>query len=334
MNNARAFLKVKRRELTLRPGCERIQDYKDVFIPPSPEHSAGQASRCMDCGTPFCHWGCPAGNHIPEWNALMGSGRWMEAYKLLSSTNNFPEFTGRLCPAICEHACVLGINDEPVTVRENELAVTEYALRRGIEAPRPAKTGKKVAVIGSGPAGLAAADELNKAGHSVSVYEKKDKIGGMLRYGIPDFKLEKNILDRRIRMMEEAGIKFITGAECGKNPCMEFLRVEYDALCMAGGCESARDLILPGRELSGIYFAMDYLTMTNKKIAGEITAAESFIDAKNKKVVVIGGGGHRVRLRGYRQQAEGRLDNTDRDPSPPPPRQDRQTTLAAVRRYF
>ncbi len=287
MKDAKAFLRVKREEARSRPVSSRIRDYAEVHIPRPPETSARQASRCMDCGTPFCHWGCPAGNRIPEWNSLLTAGRIEEAFMLLQSTNNFPEITGRLCPALCEHSCVLGIDEEPVTIRQNELEITEQAFKKGLLKPSPPgrRTGRRIAVAGSGPAGLAAADILNKSGHSVTVYEKADAPGGMLRYGIPNFKLDKNVLDRRLEVLEAEGIKFITGEEAGEN-----LIEEFDAVCLAGGCRRPRDLDIPGRGLPGVYFAMDYLSAANRKARGEIMPSMENVDAGGKKVVIIGGG--------------------------------------------
>ncbi len=231
-----------------------------------------QASRCMDCGTPFCHWACPLGNYIPEWNDLVYNQQWRRAYELLSAINPMPEVPARICPALCEYACVLDVNDDPVTIRENELAVIEYAFKHGLVRPKPPKkrTNNKVAVVGSGPAGLACAVELNKAGHKVTVFEQDDKIGGLLRYGIPDFKLDKKLLDRRIKIWQQEGIAFITNKNIIKPPA------DFDAVCLATGCCTARDLKVPGRKLSGINFALDYLVKE--------------INTKGKKVVVIGGG--------------------------------------------
>ncbi len=279
MGKPRGFLEVKREEAAYRPVCERIKDYSDVVKPRPDRVSIDQSSRCMDCGTPFCHWGCPIGNYIPEWNDLVTNQQWERAFELLDATNPMPEVTGRVCPAHCEFACVLGINDDPVTIRENELAVIEHAFKQGWLVPRPPhhRTGKKIAVIGSGPAGLSAAAQLNKMGHSVTVFEQDDKIGGILRYGIPDFKLEKWILDRRIEIWEKEGIKFKTGVRADSR-----LISEFDAVCLAIGCRTPRDLKIPGRELEGIHFAMDYLVQSNKKTG--------LINAKGKRVVVIGGG--------------------------------------------
>ena len=246
----------------------------------------------MDCGTPFCHWGCPIGNYIPEWNDLVFHGHWKRAYELLDATNNLPEITGRICPAPCEYACVLGINDDPVTIREDELSIIEQAFKKGLIEPKPPKkrTAKQIAIIGSGPAGLSCAAQLNKAGHNTIVFEKDDKIGGILRYGIPDFKLEKWILDRRIKLWEKEGIKFKTGINVGQDIKASEFKKEFDAICLAGGSRAARDLNIEGRQLKGIYFAMDYLIQSNRRIAGEKIPSDKLIDAKNKKVVVIGGG--------------------------------------------
>lgn len=292
MGKPGAFLKIGRQTGEYRPVCERVKDYRDISVKRPLSQSKEQASRCMDCGTPFCHWGCPIGNYIPEWNDLMFMGRWKKAFELLEATNSMPEITGRLCPAICEHACVLGINDDPVTIRENELVVAEEAFKKGFIKPRPPKerNGRKVAIIGSGPAGLSCAARLNRAGHSVTVFEKDDKIGGILRYGIPDFKLGKWILDRRIKIWEKEGIEFKTCLEIGKDYPMSKLTEEFDAVCLAGGSRTPRDLKIKGRELDGIHFAMDYLTQSNKRVAGEKVAKDKLIDAKDKKVVVIGGG--------------------------------------------
>jgi len=292
MGDVKGFLLVKRETAKYRPVCERIKDCREVSVLPEAQDSQKQASRCMDCGTPFCHWGCPVGNYIPEWNDLVFRGQWQKAFELLSATNNFPEITGRICPAICEYACVLGINDQPVTIRENELAIIEYVFKNGQIKPKPPKkrTRHKVAIIGSGPAGLACADQLNKAGHKVTVFERDDKIGGILRYGIPDFKLEKYILDRRLKIMSKEGVKFKTEVEAGKDISMRELKKEFAAICLAGGSRSPRDLKIEGRDLKGIHFAMDYLVQANRKLAGEKIAAEKLIDAKGKRVVVIGGG--------------------------------------------
>lgn len=292
MGDMRGFLKVKREPMKYRPVCERVKDYCEVSALRPDTASEEQASRCMDCGTPFCQWGCPIGNYIPEWNDLVFHKQWKKAIDLLQATNNFPEITGRLCPAVCEYACVLGINDDPVTIRENELAIIEHAFRNGLIKPHPPKkrTDKKIAVIGSGPAGLACADQLNKAGHNVVVYEKYDKPGGILRYGIPEFKLEKRIIDRRIEILKKEEIEFKTGVNVGIDLPVSKLKKEFDAVCLTGGSREPRDLKIEGRELKGIYFAMDYLTQANRRASGETIPVDKLIDAKDKQVVIIGGG--------------------------------------------
>jgi len=292
MGDIKGFLKIRRQTAQYRPACERVKDFQEVLVPRPDDKSREQGSRCMDCGVPFCHWGCPIGNYIPEWNDLMFRGLWKKAIEALHATNNFPEITGRLCPAACEYACVLGINDDPVTIRENELAIIEHAFKRGWIRPDPPKgrTGKKIAVIGSGPAGLACADQLNKAGHKVTVFERDDKAGGILRYGIPDFKLDKSILDRRLEILKKEGIGFKTSVDAGVDYGISKLKKGFDAIVLACGSRVSRDLDIPGRELEGIHFAMDYLIQSNKKAAGMKIQSGKTIDAKGKKVVVIGGG--------------------------------------------
>lgn len=292
MGDIKGFLKVKRQATEYRPVCERVKDFCEVSLLRSDASSKEQASRCMDCGTPFCHWACPVGNFIPEWNDLVFAGKWQKAFELLQATNNLPEITGRLCPALCEFACTLGINDDPVTIRENELSVIEYAFKNGLIQPRPPKkrTEKRVAVIGSGPAGLSCADQLNKAGHKVVVFEKDDKIGGILRYGIPDFKLEKRVIDRRLKFLKKEGIEFRTNVLVGEDYKAQKLRKEFDAICLAGGSRVPRDLNIEGRDLGGIHFAMEYLVQANKRVMGEEFSSDKIINAKDKRVVVIGGG--------------------------------------------
>ena len=273
-----------------RPVDERVKDYFEVYEPFPEENVRTQAARCMDCGIPFCHTGCPVNNIIPDWNDLAYRNEWKEAIRVLHSTNNFPEFTGRICPAPCEAACVLGINEPPVTIKLIEKTVVEHAWREGWIQPEipETRTGKRVAVIGSGPAGLAAAQQLNRAGHSVVVFEKADRVGGLLRYGIPDFKMEKNVLERRLDQMTAEGVEFRTKAHVGQNIPVEDLRKEFDAILLAGGAEQPRDLRVPGRDLKGIHFAMDYLPQQNKRVAGD--AVSNQILATGKHVVIIGGG--------------------------------------------
>ena len=275
---------------TRRPVAERVSDFFEVYQPFPEEKVRIQGARCMDCGVPFCHTGCPLNNIIPDWNDLAYRGRWREAIRILHSTNNFPEITGRICPAPCEAACVLGINEPPVTIKQIEKTIIERAFREGWIHPEPPKTltGKRVAVIGSGPAGLAAAQQLRRAGHEVTVFEKNDRVGGLLRYGIPDFKLEKRVLDRRLEQMTEEGVKFQVNAHVGVSVPVEDLRKEFEALLLAGGAESPRDLRVPGRELNGIHFAMEFLPQQNHRVAGD--TVPNGILATDKHVVIIGGG--------------------------------------------
>lgn len=292
MGDLRGFLKLSRQVGTCREVCERIKDFKEVAKIPSERQSQEQASRCMDCGTPFCHWGCPIGNYIPEWNDYMFRGNWKEALVLLDATNNLPEITGRVCPALCEYSCVLGLNDDAVTIRENELALIEFGFKNGLIKPRliTQRTGKEIAIIGSGPAGLSCAAELNKAGHKVTIFERDNLAGGILRYGIPDFKLEKYLLDRRINIWKEEGIIFKTRVNVGVDYPADKVLSEFDAICLAGGSRVPRDINIEGRNLKGIYFAMDYLTQSNRRLTDEKIPKEELIDAKDKRVVVIGGG--------------------------------------------
>ncbi|MCB8998806.1 MAG: glutamate synthase subunit beta [Bacteroidales bacterium] len=292
MGDPKGFIKIQRKEAGNRPIPERIYDFSEVEQTLNTEDRKLQASRCMDCGIPFCHWGCPVENIIPEWNDAVYKGEWKRAIDLMHATNNFPEFTGRICPAPCEHACVLNIENNPVTIRENEAAIAEYAFSEGYIKPQPPKirSGKKVAVIGSGPAGLAAADQLNKAGHLVTVFERADAIGGLLRYGIPDFKLSKVVIDRRLDILQQEGIIFKTGIEVGKDLSAGELLDSYDAICLTVGATKPRDLPVEGRQLSGVHFAMEFLTQQNKINKGETVSPEDRISAKDKHVLVIGGG--------------------------------------------
>ncbi|MDD5775538.1 MAG: glutamate synthase subunit beta [Candidatus Omnitrophica bacterium] len=292
MGDPKGFMKIKRTAVAYRPVRERIGDFSPVALLREDSISEEQASRCMDCGTPFCHGACPLGNLIPEWNDLVFRGRWERALELLSATNNLPEVTGRICPALCEYACVLGINDDPVTARENELGIVEYGFKKGLIRPRRVqrRTGRNIAVIGSGPAGLACADQLNRAGHRVTVFERDTRCGGILRYGIPDFKLDKRVLDRRLKIWEREGIRFRAGTHAGVDvPAAKIIK-GFDAVCLAGGSRQPRDLAVAGRELKGIHFAMEYLIQSNRRAAGEHNPADIAIDASGKSVVVIGGG--------------------------------------------
>ncbi len=291
MGKVDGFIKIKVDKPTPRDPKERIADYKEIYPPLDTEHVKQQSARCMDCGVPFCHHGCPLGNLIPDFNDAVYNNDWKAAIDILSSTNNFPEFTGRICPAPCEASCVLSINNKPVTIEYIEKAVAETAFDKGyIKANPPViRTGRRVAVVGSGPAGLAAAVQLNKAGHWVTVFERSDRIGGLLRYGIPDFKLEKSILDRRLRLMEEEGIVFRTQANVGVNVSAHNLKDEFNAIVICGGASAPRDLPIPGRHLDGVHFAMDFLTQQNQRNAGDQLTPKNIL-ANAKDVVVIGGG--------------------------------------------
>ncbi len=291
MGQIDGFMKFDREMPKSRDPKERIKDYKEVYNPLDKEKVKQQAARCMDCGVPFCHNGCPLGNNIPDFNDAVYNGKWEEAIKILSSTNNFPEFTGRICPAPCEASCVLSINNKPVTIEYIEKTIAEQAFEKGYLKPTPPKqrTGKRVAVVGSGPAGLAAAAQLNKAGHWVTVFERSDRIGGLLRYGIPDFKLEKHVIDRRLRLMEQEGVVFRTNAHVGVNISAKHLQDEFDAIVMCGGASAPRDLPIPGRNLKGVHFAMEFLSQQNKRVAGDNIFAEEIL-ATDKNVLVIGGG--------------------------------------------
>jgi len=283
------FIEHARSKPPARPVTERIGDYRHVYYAYPAEDLTRQASRCMDCGIPFCHQGCPLGNLIPDWNDLVYRDNWKAAIERLHQTNNFPEFTGMLCPAPCEGSCVLGINKDPVTIKSIELAIIDRAFDEGWMVPRPPanRTWKKIAVIGSGPAGLAAADQLNRAGHSVTVFEKSDRIGGLLRYGIPEFKLEKRVLNRRLDLLSAEGVVFRTRVNVGEDFAAADLRREFDAVLLAGGAGQPRDLNVPGRELKGVHFAVDYLTQQNRHCEGD---EMPWINATGKHVIIIGGG--------------------------------------------
>jgi glutamate synthase (NADPH/NADH) small chain len=286
------FLEHQRETPTRRPAAERINDWFEIYQPFPEEKSQTQGARCMDCGIPFCHTGCPLNNLIPDWNDLVYLGRWREAARELHATNNFPEFTGRLCPAPCEAACVLGIHEPPVAIKSIEQAIIERAFEEGWIHPEPApsRSAKSVAIVGSGPAGLAAAQQLARLGHSVTVYEKADRIGGLLRYGIPNFKMEKRFIDRRLEQMTAEGVEFVTGAHVGVSVSIDQLRRDHDAILLANGAEQPRNLDTPGRELSGIHYAMEFLTQQNRRNQRDHVPAEGAILATGRNVVIIGGG--------------------------------------------
>ncbi len=288
MGDSKAFLTIHRQEAGYRPVHERITDFGEVEQTLNTNDRKRQASRCMDCGVPFCHWACPLGNKQPEWQDALYRGKWQEAFEILSNTCDFPEFTGRICPALCEKSCVLKLScDEPVTIRENEAAIVEVAFREGYIKPIiPKRNGKKVAVVGAGPAGLAAANQLNQKGYTVTIFDKAHAPGGLLRYGIPNFKLNKNIIDRRIKLLKEEGIIFEMGVEVN----LQKLPEGFDAYCLCVGAETPRDLTIPGRELKGIHFALEMLSQQNSLLDGITFTKDQLVNAKGKKVLVIGGG--------------------------------------------
>ncbi len=290
MGKSTGFLEYAREAPQRRPVAERVNDWFEIYRDFPVDKLQQQGARCMDCGVPFCHTGCPVNNIIPDWNDLVYRGRWREAVRVLHSTNNFPEFTGRICPAPCEAACVLGIIEPPVAIKQIEKNIVDRAFAEGWIRPEPplVRTGKRVAVVGSGPAGMAAAQQLARAGHAVTVFEKSDRIGGLLRYGIPNFKLEKHLIDRRLEQMTAEGVEFRTSADVGGNVPIEDLRKEFDAIVLAGGAGQPRDLPVPGRDLAGIHFAMDYLPEQNRVCEGD--AVPHQILATGKRVVIIGGG--------------------------------------------
>jgi glutamate synthase (NADPH/NADH) small chain len=292
MGKVTGFLEIEREQPTRRKADERIHDWFEIYQPFSEENQRAQGARCMDCGVPFCHTGCPVNNLIPDWNDLVYNNRWEVAIRRLHSTNNFPEFTGRICPAPCEAACVLGINQPPVSIKLIEKSIVERGWNEGWIHPEPPEqsTGKRVAVVGSGPSGLAAAQQLRRAGHSVTVYEKNDRIGGLLRYGIPNFKLEKHVIDRRIEQMRAEGVNFIVNAHVGVNVPVESLASQYEAILLCGGSEHPRDLNIPGRELKGIHFAMEFLPQQNHRNEGDTVDPSIAILATGKRVLIIGGG--------------------------------------------
>ena len=292
MGKLKGFIEIDRQKQASRDVAERVRDWQEVYLPYADGDLRAQGARCMDCGIPFCHQGCPLGNLIPDWNDLVYRDQWKAAIERLHKTNNFPEWTGRLCPAPCEGSCVLAINRDAVTIKSIEMQIVERAFEEGWIRPEPpaARTGKTVAVVGSGPAGLAAADQLNRAGHRVTVFERSDRIGGLLRYGIPEFKMEKRFLDRRLDILAAEGVEFRPNTDVGVTVTAESLRRGHDAMLLAGGAGQPRDLKVPGRELSGIHFAMDYLTLQNRRCEGDTIGDDEFITAKDKRVVIIGGG--------------------------------------------
>jgi glutamate synthase (NADPH) small chain len=294
MADPKAFINLPRIDQPKRPPAERKQDWGELYTNLPVDTLRDQGARCMDCGVPFCQadTGCPLQNLIPDWNELVRDDRWREALVSLHSTNNFPEFTGKLCPAPCEQACVLGIIEEPVTIKSIEMAIIDRGFSEGWVQPQPpiVETGRRVAIVGSGPAGLTAAQNLRRKGHSVTVFEKADRLGGLLRYGIPDFKMEKGAIDKRLRQMEIEGVEFRTGVNIGIDVPLETVRREYDAVCLAIGAEAPREMEVPGRELDGVHFAMDYLIQQNRRIAGDAVPEAEAITAAGKRVVIIGGG--------------------------------------------
>ena len=294
MGDPKGFVTLKRASPAREPASVRVRHWNEFYVPMPSSGVETQAARCMDCGVPFCQGdtGCPVRNLVPEWNDLVHRGRWREASEVLHSTNNFPELTGRLCPAPCESACVLGLIGEPVAIRTIEQAIADRGFAEGWIAPRPPQraTGRRVAVVGSGPAGLAAAQQLRRAGHAVTVFEKSDRVGGLLRYGIPEFKLEKSVLDRRLAQLEAEGVIFRAGVNVGVDVSVQSLRDDFDAVLLAAGAEQPRELDVPGRELRGVHRAMEFLTQQNRRLAGDAIAPDQAIDARGKRVVIIGGG--------------------------------------------
>jgi glutamate synthase (NADPH/NADH) small chain len=292
MGKPTGFLEYERLDRSYAPAADRVQHYREFVIPLQESELSQQGARCMDCGIPFCHQGCPVNNIIPDWNDLVYQGRWQQALQILHSTNNFPEFTGRICPAPCEAACTLNLDDNPVTIKTIECAIVDKGWEQGWIKPQIAehKTGKRVAIVGSGPAGMACAQQLARAGHEGEVFDKNDRIGGLMRYGIPDFKMEKHIIDRRMAQMQAEGVKFHTGTNIGVSTAAKQLLEQFDAVVLSGGSEHSRDLEVPGRDLDGVHFAMTFLPQQNKRNAGDVIDEIASITATGKRVIVIGGG--------------------------------------------
>lgn len=330
MGKVTGFMEYQREVFSRRPVAERVNDWFEIYQPYEINRVQTQGARCMDCGVPFCHNGCPLNNIIPDWNDLAYKGRWKDAIRVLHSTNNFPEFTGRICPAPCEASCVLGINEPPVSIKLIERSIIDYAWEQGWIKPEPpeVRTGKRVAVVGSGPAGMAAAQQLNRAGHTVTLFEKNEKIGGLMRYGIPDFKMEKHHLDRRVEQMQAEGVEFVTGAHIGVTVPIEDLRRDYDAILLCGGAEAPRNLDVEGRNLRGIYYAMEFLPQQNRRVSGLPVQQGYDLWATDKHVIIIGGGdtgadclgtSHRHKAKSVTQFELMPMPPSERSPSTPWP---------------
>ncbi len=327
MGKPTGFLEFPRQDRSYAPAADRVTHYNEFVIPLSTEVITQQAARCMDCGIPFCHNGCPVNNIIPDWNDLVYKGEWRQAIEVLHSTNNFPEFTGRICPSPCEAACTLNIDDNPVTIKTIECAIVDRAWEEGWIVPQvpPHKSGKRVAIVGSGPSGLACAQQLARAGHAVTLFEKSDRIGGLMRYGIPDFKLSKQLIDRRIGQMRAEGVEFRPKVHIGVDIPASQLASEYDAVVLTGGSEKPRDLPVPGRELDGIHYAMDFLRQSNKRVAGDLIPGDEEIITTDQHVIVIGGGDTGSDCVGTSNR-QGALSVTQLELMPRPPEKENKST--------